>query len=192
MFIGLAVAILNFCCYNRFRWVSHFDLFLVQPIQQVSHFECLLVQPIQQCQPFWIFCLSKAIPDFIVQAGRVWNTNNAKNTVEIQVEFSCERIKITFYGTFLLFSSEIFASGGGDLCYISKYRPNRRKEWKISYLFMNLFLIVTPISSNLTEIQCICKLDFGKVLWNGQYLNIGQKEERSGTFNICSWIYFLL
>ena len=26
-----------------------------------------------------------------------------------------------------------------------------------------------PISYNLTEIQCICKLDFGKVLWIGLY-----------------------
>ena len=31
---------------------------------------------------------------------------------------------------------------------------------------------LTPISLNLTEFQCICKLDLGKVLWNGLSQNI--------------------
>ena len=29
---------------------------------------------------------------------------------------------------------------------------------------------LSPISQNLTEIKCICKLDVGKVLWNWLYL----------------------
>ena len=38
---------------------------------------------------------------------------------------------------------------------------------------MNLLrcLKLSPISQNLTEIQGICKLDIGKVLWNWLYAN---------------------
>ena len=34
---------------------------------------------------------------------------------------------------------------------------------------MHAFVSVSPISKNLTETQCICKLDYGKVLLNGLY-----------------------
>ena len=37
------------------------------------------------------------------------------------------------------------------------------------YLFYFLFFFIV-ISLNLTEIQCICEPDCGKVLWNGMYL----------------------
>ena len=51
-------------------------------------------------------------------------------------------------------------------------------EKKIYFLISDLYkncnllhLLLTPISLNLTETHCICKLDLGMVLWNRLYLN---------------------
>ena len=39
---------------------------------------------------------------------------------------------------------------------------------------LELVIMLSPISLNLTEIQRICQLDFGKVLWNWLYMNLGK------------------
>ena len=42
------------------------------------------------------------------------------------------------------------------------------------------YMLLSPISQNHTEFQCICKLDFGKVLWNWLYMHT--------KFKLCSYI----
>ena len=44
------------------------------------------------------------------------------------------------------------------------------KNKKIANLCENIYEILSPISLNLNEIQCIRKLNFGEVLWNTLYM----------------------
>ena len=77
-----------------------------------------------------------------------------------------------FFSYFSLFLTFFFPSfkmeGGGAHV---PFAPPRNTPLLHQIMLKRLiYTRISPISSNLTEIQCICKLDFGKVLWNGLYV----------------------